>query len=71
LNRDEKDFNYCTALSPSNLAAVHRSRLFMRNIYPLLDGKPFILTVDEQHYEERLDWNLYKLLPTDQHRLKR
>ena len=50
---------------PSNLAAVHRSRLFAQHL-PLFEWEPIILTVDEKYYEEKLDWNLYKLLPVDQ-----
>lgn len=47
---------------PSNLAAVHRSRLFARHL-PTFGWEPVILTVHHKHYEETLDWNLYKLLP--------
>jgi hypothetical protein len=51
---------------PSNLAAVHRSRLFAQHL-PYYGWQPVILTVDEKYYEERLDWNLHKLLPPTQH----
>jgi hypothetical protein len=44
------------------LAAVHRSRLFAQHL-PSFGWEPVILTVDEKHYEEKLDWNLAKLLP--------
>ena len=47
---------------PSNLAAVHRSRLFARHL-PSFGWQPTILTVDEKYYEEALDYNLQKLLP--------
>jgi hypothetical protein len=47
---------------PGNLAAVHRSRLFAQHL-PEFGWEPIILTVDEKHYEESLDWNLVKLLP--------
>lgn len=50
---------------PSNLAAVHRSRLFAQHL-PLFGWEPVILTVHEDYYEEELDWNLHKLLPTGQ-----
>ncbi|MEJ8842228.1 hypothetical protein WG954_07525 [Lacibacter sp. H375] len=50
---------------PSNLAAVHRSRLFAQHL-PTFGWEPVILTVDEEYYEEALDWNLHKLLPRDQ-----
>ena len=49
---------------PSNLAAVHRSRLFAQHL-PAFGWLPIILTVDEKFYEEDLDWNLVKLLPED------
>jgi hypothetical protein len=50
---------------PSNLAAVHRSRLFALHL-PLLGWDPIILSVDEKDYEEDLDWNLHALLPKEQ-----
>lgn len=50
---------------PSNLAAVHRSRLFAQHL-PAFGWEPILLTVDETYYEEELDWNLHKLLPAGQ-----
>jgi hypothetical protein len=50
---------------PSNLAAVHRSRLFAQHL-PTLGWNPIILTVHEDYYEESLDWKLHQLLPKDQ-----
>lgn len=50
---------------PSNLAAVHRSRLFAQHL-PSFGWDPIILTVDERDYEESLDWNLHALLPKNQ-----
>lgn len=50
---------------PSNLAAVHRSRLFAQHL-PSFGWEPIILTVFEDFYEEELDWNLHALLPSDQ-----
>ena len=50
---------------PSNLAGVHRARLFAQHLLSF-GWEPIILTVDEQFYEENLDWNLVKLLPTEQ-----
>jgi len=47
---------------PSNLAAVHRSRLFAQHL-PSFGWDPVILTVDERFYEEKLDPHLAKLLP--------
>src|SRR6185295_625240 len=49
---------------PSNLAAVHRSRLFAKHL-PSFGWEPIILTVHENFYEEELDSNLVKLLPQD------
>jgi hypothetical protein len=50
---------------PSNLAAVHRTRLFAKHL-PSFGWEPIILCVDENDYEEELDWNLYSLVPTEQ-----
>lgn len=50
---------------PSNLAAVHRSRLFAQHL-PLYGWMPIILTVNEEYYEESLDTNLEELLPKGQ-----
>ena len=50
---------------PSNLAAVHRTRLFAQHL-PALGWDPVILTVDERYYEEVLDWELHKLIPASQ-----
>jgi len=49
---------------PSNLAAVHRSRLFAQHL-PSFGWEPIILTVDEKFYEEKLDYNLLQLVPKD------
>lgn len=50
---------------PSNLAAVHRSRLFAQHL-PAFGWEPVILAVHEDFYEEELDWNLHQLLPAEQ-----
>jgi len=50
---------------PSNLAAVHRSRLFAYHL-PSFGWEPIILTVHHEFYEETLDWKLAKLLPESQ-----
>ncbi|MEO6732966.1 MAG: hypothetical protein ABIN01_17210 [Ferruginibacter sp.] len=47
---------------PSNLAGVHRARLFAQHL-PSFGWEPVILTVHENFYEEALDHNLEKLLP--------
>lgn len=47
---------------PSNLAGVHRPRLFAQHL-PSFGWEPTILTVDEKYFEEEPDWNLVKLLP--------
>lgn len=49
---------------PSNLAGVHRPRLFANHLKSF-GWEPVILTVHEKYYEESLDWNLHKLLPLD------
>jgi hypothetical protein len=51
---------------PSNLAGVHRSRLFAQHL-PQFGWEPVILTVHEDYYEEALDWNLHQLLPPGLH----
>ncbi len=48
---------------PANLAGVHRPRLFAQHL-PSFGWEPIILIVDKQYYEEPLDYNLVKLLPT-------
>jgi hypothetical protein len=48
--------------APSNLASVHRSRLFATHL-PEFGWEPVIVTVRHEYYEEALDWNLTKLLP--------
>ena len=47
---------------PSNLAGVHRPRLFAQHLSKF-GWEPVILTVDEKYYEDKPDWNLVKLLP--------
>ena len=47
---------------PSNLAGVHRPRLFAQHL-PVFGWEPIILTVHEKYYEETPDDNLTKLLP--------
>ena len=46
---------------PSNLAAVHRTRLFARHL-PTFGWEPLVLTVHERYYEETPDWELLKLV---------
>jgi hypothetical protein len=54
---------------PSNLAAVHRSRLFAQHL-PSYGWQPVILTVHERYYEEKLDHDLERLLPPGQEIVK-
>jgi len=49
---------------PSNLASVHRPRLFAQHLLAF-GWQPTILTVHEKFYEESPDWNLEKLLPVN------
>lgn len=51
---------------PSNLAGIHRSRLFAQHL-PSFGWQPTILTVHEDFYEEKADFNLAKLLPLNLH----
>lgn len=47
---------------PSNLAAVHRTRLFALHLRDF-GWEPIVLTVHHDRYEEALDWNLCALVP--------
>ena len=47
---------------PSNLAGVHRPRLFAQHL-PSFGWEPVIVTVHEKYYEEKPDHNLSQLLP--------
>ncbi len=49
---------------PSNLAAVHRTRLFAKHL-PAYGWEPIVITVQPEYYEEDLDWNLLELVPDD------
>ncbi len=46
---------------PSNLASVHRARLWAQHL-PEFGWKPIIVTTHWRHYEEKLDWELMGLL---------
>ncbi|TZF86210.1 glycosyltransferase family 4 protein (plasmid) [Pedobacter sp. BS3] len=48
---------------PSNLAAVHRSRLFAQHL-PDFGWEPVIVTVHERYYEEQTDPYICDLLPS-------
>lgn len=47
---------------PSNLAGVHRPRLFAQHL-PAFGWECVVLTVNEKYYEESPDLNMVKLLP--------
>lgn len=47
---------------PSNLAGVHRSRLLSLHLEEF-GWEPIIVTVHHRYYEEKLDWELEKLVP--------
>ncbi len=49
---------------PSNLAAVHRTRLFAKHL-PQFGWEPIVVTVHHDYYEEELDWDLVELIPED------
>jgi hypothetical protein len=48
---------------------VHRSRLFAQHL-PSFGWEPIILTVHENFYEEKLDWNLFNIIPDNQRIVK-
>lgn len=47
---------------PSNLAAVHRARLWAQHLAEF-GWQPVVVTAHWRHYEERLDWDLHALVP--------
>ena len=49
---------------PSNLAGIHRSRLFAQHLHSF-GWEPIVLTVDEKYHEEPPDLNIMKLLPAN------
>jgi hypothetical protein len=49
---------------PSNLAGVHRARLFAQHL-PAFGWQPTVLCVHENYYEEKLDHQLTQLLPKE------
>jgi len=49
---------------PSNLAGVHRSRLFAHHL-PAFGWEPIVISVGPGHYEEKLDPNLAALVAQD------
>ena len=49
---------------PSNLASVHRARLFAQHL-PAFGWEPVVLAVHHDDYAEELDWNLAALVPDD------
>jgi len=50
--------------TPSNLAAVHRSRLWAQHLREV-GWNPIIVTTHYRHYEEALDWDLHGLVQAD------
>ena len=49
---------------PSNLAAVHRARLWALHLAEF-GWEPIVVTTHHRHYEEALDWELADLVPAD------
>jgi hypothetical protein len=49
---------------PSTLAGVHRAR-YLAKWLPKAGWKPVIICVDERHYEQKLDYELARLVPQD------
>ena len=50
---------------PSNLTATHRVRMFAKHL-PQFGWNPIVLTVEEQFYEEKSDFELNNLIPHGQ-----
>jgi hypothetical protein len=50
--------------TPSNLAGVHRSRLWSQHLREM-GWNPIIVTTHYRHYEEALDWDLHGLVKAD------
>ena len=50
---------------PSNLTATHRVRMFAKHL-AVFGWNPIVLTVDEQFYEEKPDFDLNELIPQNQ-----
>jgi len=50
--------------TPSNLAGVHRSRLWAQHLREV-GWNPIIVTTHYRHYEEALDWDLHGLVQAD------
>lgn len=50
--------------APSNLAAVHRARLWAQYL-PEFGWEPVVVTTHHRHYEEALDWDLAALCPAE------
>lgn len=48
--------------TPSNLAAVHRARLWAQHL-PEFGWEPTVVAAHHRHYEEALDWELHALVP--------
>ncbi len=63
MNSNRKIIIVSPHFPPSNLAAVHRTRLFAQHL-PTFGWEPTIVTIHEKFYEEQLDYNLEKLLPS-------
>jgi hypothetical protein len=55
---------FATHFPPSNLAGVHRCRLWAQHL-PEFGWQPTIVTTHWRYYEEALDWRLCKLLDPD------
>jgi hypothetical protein len=50
--------------TPSNLASVHRARLWSQHLREF-GWDPTIVTTHHRYYEETLDWELHALVPED------
>lgn len=55
---------FAAHFTPSNLAAVHRARLWAQHL-PEFGYEPIVVTTHHDHYEEALDWELHALVPAE------
>ena len=52
---------FAAHFAPSNLASVHRARLWAQHL-PEFGYEPIVVTTHHDHYEEPLDWELHALV---------
>lgn len=55
---------FAAHFTPSNLASVHRARLWAQHL-PEFGYEPIVVTTHHDHYEEKPDWELHALVAPD------